>query len=318
MIKKFAFVFPGQGSQVIGMGKNLYSESPTARKIFEEVDDILQENLSALMFEGSEENLRLTQNAQPALMTVSMALLRVLREEMDFSSVAFVAGHSLGEYSALCAADTFSLKDTALLLKQRGEFMHDACHGTPGGMGAVLGLEATALAKLLEEGPHPEACFIANDNCPGQLVISGPLAALDDVIGYLQTHGAKRVLKLPVSGAFHSPLMAQAQASMEKAFLSIQGIDPKIPFVANETALPIQDYPRIQQSLIHQITSPVHWRETILFLEYAGVTDLIEVGSGKVLTNLALRTAPALNARTINELSDIHIFLKELTLPSAS
>ncbi len=313
MTRKYAFVFPGQGSQAIGMGKDLYQGSPTARKVFQEVDDVLQENLSSLMFEGSDDALRLTQNAQPALMTVSMALLSVLAEESDLvSQVEFVAGHSLGEFSALCAAKTFSLKDTALLLKQRGQFMQDACHETPGGMAAVLGLDAPTLQDLLDKGPHSRHCHLANDNCPGQLVISGTESALESVIPYLQSQGAKRVIKLPVSGGFHSPLMTTAQTAMATAFASIKGSNPQIPYISNQTATPMDQYPLIEKALIHQMTGPVRWRETILYMEEKGITDVVEVGSGKVLTNLAMRTAPSMNTFSLNRLEDIYSFLETL------
>lgn len=312
MTQKYALVFPGQGSQIIGMGKDLYHDSPIARKVFEEVDDVLQENLSHLMFEGTEEDLRLTYNAQPALMAVSIALLKVLAEESSFlSQVHFVAGHSLGEYAALCAADTFSLQEAAYLLKKRGKFMHEACTDTPGAMAAVLGLDVDTLQNLLAQSGQTD-CYLANDNCPGQLVISGSTSGIEALIGYLQNHGAKRVIKLPVSGAFHSPLMVNAQRSMEQAFTTIQGKDPKISFVANQTARPLNAYPAIEKSLIHQMTSPVRWRETLLYFEQMGVTDLIELGSGKVLTNLALRTTPTLTSFSISNLEGVYSFIKTL------
>ncbi len=314
MIRR-AFTFPGQGSQAIGMGRELFDAYPEARAVFEEVDEALGESLSTLVFDGSEEQLRLTRNAQPALMAVSMAVLRVL-EARGISlqeHAAFVAGHSLGEYSALCAAGTFSLSDTARLLRTRGEAMQQAVPVGTGAMAAILGLEFDAVRELAANAAHGDVCEIANDNAPGQVVISGADSAIQRAIELARSAGAKRALVLPVSAPFHCSLMAPAAEAMEQALAHVEMKEPVVPLVANVTAAPVSQPAEIRKLLIEQVTGMVRWRQSVDWLaSEGGVKELVEAGSGKVLTGLARRINRDVSALALGSPRDIESFVAAL------
>jgi len=286
-----AFTFPGQGSQAVGMGKELADAFPEARRVFEEVDDALGEKLSKTMWEGPEETLTLTANAQPALMAVSMAALRAL-EARGLSlkdKVAYVAGHSLGEYSALCAAGTFSIADTARLLRIRGNAMQAAVPVGEGAMAAIIGLEQADVEAACAEAAKGSACQIANDNGGGQLVISGAKAAVEHAARICTEKGAKRALMLAVSAPFHSALMQPAAEAMAEALAKVEKNTPLVPVVANVVVQPLTDPQEIVRRLVEQVTGRVRWRETVEWFGANGVTTLYEVGSGKVLSGLARR-----------------------------
>ena len=304
-----AFVFPGQGSQSIGMGKDLYENFAVAREVFEEVDDALQFNLSKLMFEGDIQELTLTQNAQPAIMATSIAALRSFEKESGKSLkeiATFVAGHSLGEYSALCASGAISLSDTAKLLKARGQFMHEASLKNPGAMAAVLGLSLTDVNQLvLKASTETERCFIANDNCAGQVVISGHTQAIDNAVSIAAEMGAKKCVKLPVSGGFHSPLMQEAALRMETELQSTNLINPLIPVVANITAEAETNAQKIKELLVTQVTGSVRWTESVEYMSAKGVTDFIECGNGKVLTGLIKRISPDSRSANISNADSV-------------
>lgn len=314
-----AFTFPGQGSQSIGMGKELAETFPEARAVFDEINDALGQDLSALMFEGEEDQLRLTSNAQPALMAVSMAVIKVLETkgvtvEKDSS---FVAGHSLGEYSALCAAGTFSLADTARLLRARGDAMQAAVPVGEGTMAAILGMEFEAVKDLANSAANSETCQIANDNAPGQIVISGASSAIERAIEMAKSAGAKRALLLPVSAPFHCVMMGPAAETMEQALAVVKMNAPTVPLVANVTATPVNAPMEIRKNLITQVTGVVRWSETITWLTgqaegQGGVTQLLEIGSGKVLTGLARRINRDAKGLALNTPSDIDSFVASL------
>lgn len=297
-----AFVFPGQGSQTIGMGKDLDANFSIAHEVFQEVDDALHFNLSKLMFDGDIQELTQTQNAQPAIMATSIAALRCLEKESGkkINEIAsFVAGHSLGEYSALCAAGSLSLSDTAKLLKARGTFMQEASQKNPGAMAAVLGLSLKDVAALVHKSSTSDSlCFIANDNCQGQVVISGHTDAIDRAILNATTMGAKKSVKLPVSGGFHSPLMKEAAEKMEIELKTTPIVEPLVPIIANITAEAETNAQKIKELLISQVTGSVRWTESVEYMTAKGVCDFIECGNGKVLSGLIKRIAP--DARSIN------------------
>lgn len=286
-----AFTFPGQGSQSVGMGKDLAEAFPEARAVFAEVDEALGQKLSSLMFDGPEDDLTLTANAQPALMAVSMAAMRALEARgFDLAKqVSFVAGHSLGEYSALCAAGTFSLADTARLLRIRGNAMQAAVPVGKGAMAAIIGLEHDAVASACAEAAQGDVCQIANDNGGGQLVISGEKAAVERAAALCSAKGAKRALMLQVSAPFHSALMQPAADAMAQALSKVEARAPVVPVIANVLARPLTDPAAIVESLIAQVTGQVRWRESVEWLAANGVTTLAEIGSGKVLSGLARR-----------------------------
>lgn len=286
-----AFTFPGQGSQSAGMGRELAEAFPEARAVFAEVDEALGQKLSALMFDGPEDELTLTANAQPALMAVSMAAMRALEARgFDLAKqVSFVAGHSLGEYSALCAAGTFSLSDTARLLRIRGNAMQAAVPAGKGAMAAIIGLEHEAVETACMEAAQGDVCQIANDNGGGQLVISGEKAAIERAAALCSAAGAKRALMLQVSAPFHSALMQPAADAMAEALSKVTAHAPVIPVIANVLASPLSDPAKIIESLIAQVTGQVRWRESVEWLAANGVTTLAEIGSGKVLSGLARR-----------------------------
>lgn len=310
-----AFVFPGQGSQEVGMGKALADAFPAAREIFQEVDDALDQNLSKLMFDGPDDELRLTENAQPALMAVSMAVMRTLAAEGGFrldGKVEYVAGHSLGEYSALAAAGAFSLGDTARLLKTRGRAMQEAVPVGEGAMAALLGLDLDAARDVAETAAQGEVCQAANDNAPGQVVISGHTAAVERALEIAKEKGAKRALLLPVSAPFHCSLMAPAADVMAEALEKTEISAPSVPLVANVTAESVADPDTIRRQLVAQVTGAVRWRESVLYMKNKGVERLIEAGAGKVLSGLARRIDRDLVGLALNGPDDIEEFLKSV------
>ena len=310
-----AFVFPGQGSQAVGMGQALAEASPAARLVFEEVDDALSQNLTKIMFEGPDDELRLTENAQPALMAVSMAIVRVLSEEGGVSlddKADFVAGHSLGEYSALAAAGSFILSDTARLLKLRGQSMQEAVPVGDGAMAALLGLDFDAANEVADEASQGEVCDVGNDNAPGQVVLGGPTAAIERAVGIAKEKGARRAVLLPVSAPFHCSMLAPAAEVMENALGETEVAAPSPVLVANVTASSVQDPPIIRRQLVEQVTGMVRWRESVLYMKEQGVDTLIELGTGNVLTGLARRIDRELTGRSIQSPDDIEALLKDI------
>jgi [acyl-carrier-protein] S-malonyltransferase len=310
-----AITFPGQGSQAVGMGKDLAAAFAVAREVFQEVDEALKQTLSALMFEGPADTLTLTQNAQPALMAVSLAVMRVLERELGFSfgtHAAYVAGHSLGEYSALAAAGALPLADTARLLKRRGQAMQRAVPVGEGAMAALLGIEIDGAKKLAEAAAQGQICAIANDNGAGQVVLSGTKAAIERAIALAPEHGVKRAMPLPVSAPFHSPLMVPAAREMEEALAGVTIAPPKVPVIANVTAEPVSDPERIRRLLVEQVTGLVRWRESVERFKGLGVTEIVEAGAGKVLTGLAKRIDRDLTAVAIGLPAEIEAFGKTL------
>ncbi|WP_042691290.1 ACP S-malonyltransferase [Azospirillum sp. B506] len=310
-----AFVFPGQGSQAVGMGRELAEAFEVARHTFEEVDDALNQRLSRLMVEGPEADLTLTENAQPALMAVSVAVMRVLASEggVDLSKHAtFVAGHSLGEYSALCAAGAFSLGDTARLLKLRGQAMQKAVPVGKGAMAALLGADLDQAQAIAADAAQGEVCSIANDNSVGQAVISGSADAIDRAIALAAERGLKRSVRLPVSAPFHCSLMQPAADAMADALANVTISAPVVPVVANVTASAVSDPNAIRRLLVEQVTGMVRWRECVLFMKEQGVERLVEVGSGKVLAGLTKRIDKELAAVSVGTPADVESFLKSL------
>ena len=304
------FVFPGQGAQVIGMGQTLARAYPKSRIVFEEVDDALNFKLSKLIWDGEIEELTLTENAQPALMATSIATLRAMEEEgISSNSVKYFAGHSLGEYSALCAAGALDLADTARLLRLRGKSMQKAVPIGVGAMAAILGLDFELVEKIANEASQRQVCQAANDNDPNQVVISGNLEAVERAIILAKEKGAKRALILPVSAPFHCELMQPASDVMAEAFLKVSFKIPSSPIVANYTALPVVDPSEIQNLLIKQITGRVRWRETINFISRNGVDKVIEIGSGKALTGMIRRINKDINCYNIGSTDDLNKFL---------
>jgi len=310
-----AFVFPGQGSQAVGMGQALAEASPAARLVFEEVDDALSQNLTKIMFEGPDDELRLTENAQPALMAVSMAIVRVLSEEGGVSiddKATFVAGHSLGEYSALAAAGSFALSDTARLLKLRGQSMQEAVPVGDGAMAALLGLDFDAAKEIADEAAQGDVCDVGNDNAPGQVVLSGATSAIERAVEIAKEKGARRAVPLPVSAPFHCSMLAPAADVMEKALDETEIAAPSPVLVANVTASSVQDPPIIRRQLVEQVTGMVRWRESVLYMKEQGVDTLIELGAGNVLTGLARRIDRELTGRSIQSPDDIETLLKDI------
>ncbi|WP_420962237.1 ACP S-malonyltransferase [Brucella sp. IR073] len=309
-----AFTFPGQGSQAVGMGKALAENFAEARAVFDEVDEALGEKLSATMFEGPEETLTLTANAQPALMAVSVAVIRVM-EARGFSlkdKVAYVAGHSLGEYSALRAAGTFSLADTARLLRIRGNAMQRAVPVGEGAMAAIIGLEHGDVEAVCSEAAAEGVCQIANDNGGGQIVISGTKPAVEKAAALATDKGAKRAIMLPVSAPFHSALMQPAAEAMREALASVKKNDPVVPLIANVRAAPVTDADEIAALLVEQVTGQVRWRETVEWFAANGVTTLYEIGSGKVLTGLARRISKDVTGTAVGTAEEIDAALAAL------
>lgn len=314
-----AFVYPGQGSQIVGMGKELADRYPVARAVFDEVDEALGESLSSLMFDGDQDMLTLTENAQPALMAVSLAATRALLERTGKTMpdlAAFVAGHSLGEYSALAAAGAISVADAARLLRRRGQAMQKAVPVGVGAMAALLGLDIDVAARVAEKAAGPvdggEICVAANDNASGQVVVSGHKAAVERAMVLAAEEGAKRSVLLPVSAPFHCPLMQPAADAMEIALADVTISRPQVPLVANVTANAVEDPEEIRRLLVAQVTGAVRWRESVLYMQQNGVDNLVEVGAGKVLAGLARRIDRVLSGSAVGVPDDVEALATEL------
>jgi [acyl-carrier-protein] S-malonyltransferase len=308
-----AFVFPGQGSQAVGMGRELAAAFAAAREVFEEVDEALKQKLSALMFEGPAEALTLTANAQPALMAMSLAVVRVLEREGGVSLpqvAALVAGHSLGEYSALAAAGAFDVANAARLLRLRGEAMQQAVAPGAGAMAALLGVALDQAAAICAEAAEGEVVEVANDNGGGQVVISGAAAAVERALALARAKGVKRALKLPVSAPFHCALMAPAADAMAKALAAEPPRPPLVPLVANVTAQPVSDPVEIRDLLVQQVTATVRWRESVAAMKAEGVDTVVELGAGTVLAGLVKRIDPELAASSVGTPAEIEAFLR--------
>ncbi len=313
-IMAYAFIFPGQGSQYVGMGHDLAEAFSAAHHLFEEVDDALGQHLSRLMFNGPDEELLLTENAQPALMAVSMAVVRILQKEggLDLiKSCAFVAGHSLGEYSALTAAGALELADTARLLKIRGQAMQNAVPVGKGAMAALIGLDFEDVVGIASDASNGEVCTPANDNAPGQVVISGDKDAVGRALELAEGKGCLRSVVLPVSAPFHCPLMKPAADVMEKALADISMFPPVVSLVANVTATSVDDPGVIRGLLVEQVTGMVRWRESVLYMREQGVMELVELGAGRVLSSLTRRIDRDLSARSVQSPDDIEAVLKD-------
>jgi [acyl-carrier-protein] S-malonyltransferase len=301
-----AFVFPGQGAQTIGMGRALAEAYPAAKAVFDEVDAALGENLSALIWDGDIAELTLTQNAQPALMATSIAALRALEAEgIGLDHATFVAGHSLGEYSALCAAGALSLSDTARLLRIRGQAMQEAVPVGVGAMAALLGLDFEAAVAVAAEAAQGEVCQAANDNDPGQVVVSGHKAAVERALDIAKAKGAKRAILLPVSAPFHCVLMQPAAHVMAEALSAVVISRPLVPVVVNVRAEAVEEPDRIFDLLVAQVTGAVRWRESVLWMSRAGVTEFWEIGAGKALSGMIKRTAEGAVTRAIGTPEDV-------------
>ncbi|MDP8919640.1 MAG: ACP S-malonyltransferase [Pseudomonadota bacterium] len=312
---KRAFIFPGQGSQSVGMGKALADAFPQAKAVFDEVDEALSQKLSTLMWEGPAEELTLTANTQAALMAVSLAAIRVLEAEAGLdlkSNAAFVAGHSLGEYSALAAAGSLSVTDTARLLRVRGNAMQNAVPVGQGAMAALLGLEYEAALEVAREAAQGEVCDAANDNGGAQVVVSGHKAAVERAVAIAQTKGAKRAVMLAVSAPFHCALMQPAADAMREALAAVTVNAPVVPVVANVEAAPITDPAAIRDALVRQVTGTVRWRESVAHMAAQGVESFYEVGSGKVLTGLVKRIAAGASSAAIGSPEDVAAFKASL------
>ena len=310
-----AFVFPGQGSQAVGMGRELADAFAPARYVFEEVDEALKQRLSRLMFQGPEADLTLTENAQPALMAVSLAVMRTLEQEggVDLADVAaFVAGHSLGEYSALAAAGTFEVAEAARLLRQRGAAMQEAVPVGEGAMAALLGLDPEDARAVAEGAGDGEVCAVANDNAPGQVVVSGHTAAVERAVALAAERGARRSIMLPVSAPFHCPLMAPAADVMAEALAEVTLQPPQVPVVANVTAEPTSEPEALRQLLVQQVTGVVRWRESVLAMRERGVDTLVEVGAGKVLSGLTRRIDRDMSGLPAGTPGEVEALLKAL------
>jgi [acyl-carrier-protein] S-malonyltransferase len=310
------FVFPGQGSQAVGMGRDLAEAFPVARHVFEEVDEALKQKLSKLMAEGPAEELTLTENAQPALMAVSLAVVRVLESEGKFRLAdkgLYVAGHSLGEYSALAAAGAITLPDAARLLKLRGQAMQKAVPVGVGAMSALLGADLEQGLKIAEAAAQGDVCAVANDNGGGQIVLSGHKSAIDRVPEAAKANGVKRAMPLPVSAPFHCPLMQPAADAMAEALARTAIAPPTLPVVANVTAQAESDPDTIRSLLVKQVTGMVRWRESVLWLKANGVHTLVELGSGKVLTGLVKRIDGEMTGSNAGTPAEVEALLKTLT-----
>ena len=301
-----AFVFPGQGAQTVGMGRDLAEAYPAAKAVFEAVDEALGERLSALIWEGDAAELTLTRNAQPALMATSLAAMRALEAEgYGVDRADYVAGHSLGEYSALAAAGSLDLAEAARLLRLRGEAMQAAVPVGEGAMAALLGLDLAGAEAVAEEAAQGEVCQAANDNDPAQVVISGARAAVERAVDIAKARGAKRAMLLPVSAPFHCALMRPAAEAMTEALAGAAILAPKVPVVANVTARPETDPETIRRLLAEQVTGRVRWRESVLWMAGAGVTETVEIGAGKALSGMIRRIAKQIETRAVNTAADV-------------
>lgn len=301
-----AFVFPGQGAQTIGMGKALADAYPSAKAVFEEVDEALGEKLSDLIWEGEQETLTLTQNAQPALMATSLAAMRALEAEgVSIDAASFVAGHSLGEYSALAAAGTFSVADTARLLRARGKAMQDAVPVGEGAMAALLGLDFDTVTEVAQEASHDQICQAANDNDPTQVVVSGHKEAVERAVEIAKAKGARRAMLLPVSAPFHCELMQPAAEAMAEALAHVEMERPSVPLVANVLAGEVSDPAVIRSLLVDQVTGSVRWRESVSWMAEHGVTEIWEIGAGKALSGMIRRIAKEVATRPVGSPDDV-------------
>ena len=312
---KRALVFPGQGSQTVGMGKEVYDAFPEAREVFAEVDEVLGQHLTKLIFEGPLETLTLTENTQPALMATSIAIFRALLKQgnlklKDFAE--YVAGHSLGEYTALCASGALSLADTARLLRIRGKAMQEAVPQGKGAMGVLLGVDLDVAKQIATKAAQNDVCQVANDNSPGQVVISGSAVAIERAVPVAAELGAKRLMPLNVSAPFHSILMQPAAEKMQQALAEVQMQAPEIPLIANVTAEKESNPTALKKLLVDQVTGMVRWRESMVYMEYRGVHQVVEVGAGKVLAGLAKRCSEHLDTFSVNSPRDIESFLERL------
>ena len=309
-----AIIFPGQGSQTVGMGRDLHDAFPAARAVFEEVDEALGESLSGLMFAGDEDELTLTRNAQPALMAVSLAAVRALEAGGGWTlqeRAAFVAGHSLGEYTALAAAGCLALADAARLLRLRGEAMQAAVPVGAGAMAALIGADLAQAEEIAKAAAGGEVCVVGNDNAPGQVVVSGARSAVERAVALAPEHGIRRAVMLPVSAPFHSPLLKPAAETMAAAFEDVPFAPLAVPVVANVTARPVHEASAVPALLVRQVTAMVRWRESVLHMATEGVDTLIEVGAGKVLTGLARRIDRSLSASSVGTAADVEAMLAE-------
>ncbi len=301
-----SLVFPGQGSQYIGMGKDFSHNFPIANEVYREVDDVLGFSLSKLIFNGQIEDLTLTKNAQPAIMATSIAILKTLEKEgFKIKKSKFVAGHSLGEYTALCASGAISLADTAHILKMRGIYMQEAVSVGVGAMAAILGLNLDNVETLVAEIKDNEICEIANDNEPNQVVLSGHRTAIEKACVKAKSLGAKRAILLPVSAPFHCSLMAPAQENMINLISGLNIEKPNVPLISNVTSIPTQDIEEIRKNLINQITGRVRWRESILFMKKSGIKIIYEIGPGRVLCNLIKRIVDDVEQENISKVEDL-------------
>jgi [acyl-carrier-protein] S-malonyltransferase len=312
---KRAFVFPGQGSQAPGMGQTLAAAFPAARQLFDEVDDALSTNLSRLMFEGPESELMLTENAQPALLAASLAVIRVLESEAGFAiarEAVYVAGHSLGEYSALAAAGALSVAEAARLVKRRGQAMQKAVPVGEGAMAALLGLDIAAARDIAAAAAQGQVCAVANDNCPGQIVVSGHRGAVERAVALAAECGARRSIMLPVSAPFHCALMIPAAEIMAEALAEAALEAPVVPLVANVTAAATSDPTQIKKLLVAQATRMVRWRESVMLFAASGVEEVVEIGAGRVLAGLVKRIDRTLSALSVGTPAEIEMLVRRL------
>lgn len=305
-----AFVFPGQGSQYVGMGLDLSETFPEAKYVFEEIDDTLEQNLSRVMFEGPEEELILTENTQPALMAVSIAITEIIKKR-GFIISGVMAGHSLGEYSALTAANSLTLKDAALTLKIRGKAMQSSVPKNRGSMAAILGLNYDQILEIIISNNLQDTVFIANDNADGQVVLSGLKENIENSLHIFKENGARKAMQLAVSAPFHCPLMRPAQEIMQKSLSSIKVQKPDVPVISNVTVDISEDENQIKNNLVNQVTEMVRWRETMTKFVDMGVEELYEIGSGSVLSNLAKRSCPSFKRMSIGSKESVENLLLE-------
>jgi [acyl-carrier-protein] S-malonyltransferase len=308
-----AFLFPGQGAQAIGMGKDLAENFVASKNVFEEVNDALGQDLSGLIWDGDIETLTLTENAQPALMATSIAAIKALESEgIKFDQASYIAGHSLGEYSALCAAGSLSLTDTAKLLRIRGKAMQDAVPFGLGAMAAILGLDFETVSQITNSSSNDQICQAANDNDPGQVVISGHKNAVEQTIELAKDAGAKRAVLLPVSAPFHCSLMQTAADIMAKALIDIRLNDPIVPLIANVRANEQNNGDIIKDLLIEQVTGSVRWRESIEFMSSKGVSEVFEIGAGKALSGMVRRINKEINVNQVFDTNSVHAAVLKL------